>query len=296
MTTPQPLFITAFYHFVDIDESTLPALQKELLAYGHQRNMEGLVLVAPEGVNGTIAAHTAADLQEWKQYLTAKFGEIVFKDSGAEGIAFRRWAVKIKKEIVGLGKPSIRPKGKHRHLTPAEWDAVLKQEDVLVLDTRNSYEYGIGKFEGAIDCGTTTFSQFPAFVEKAELPKDKKILMYCTGGIRCEKALLEMEEQGYDNVYQLDGGILAYLQQFPESKFEGECFVFDYRVAVDQKIQPSKTYGTCPHCGDPGDLLITCVCGIQKKVCATCAKEEVRKTCSKRCRNDLLRKLTVSRS
>ncbi len=277
------LAITAFYHFVDIDEAALSALHTELIAYGQAHQLQGLVLIAAEGVNGTIAG-SAEEIALWKKYLNAKFGDITYKDSQASGVLFRKWSVKIKREIVGLGKPEVKPSGKHKHLTPAEWDAMMKQEDVIVLDARNSYEYQIGKFEGALDCGTASFSEFPEFVEKSDLPKDKKIMMYCTGGIRCEKALIEMESQGYQDVYQLDGGILAYLEQFPEGKFEGECFVFDYRVSVDGHLQPSKIYGTCPHCGNPGDVTIMCACGTDTRVCKGCLKDETRATCSKRCR------------
>ncbi len=288
----EPLSITAFYHFVDIDEAALPALHTELMAYGQEHNLQGLVLIAAEGVNGTIAG-SEEEIAAWKKYLNAKFGDITYKDSKAFGVLFRKWSVKIKREIVGLGKPEVKPSGKHKHLTPAEWDAMMKNEDVIVLDARNSYEYQIGKFEGALDCGTTCFSEFPEFVEKAELPKDKKIMMYCTGGIRCEKALIEMESQGYNDVYQLDGGILAYLEQFPEGKFEGECFVFDYRVSVDGHLQPSKIYGTCPHCGNPGDVTINCYCGTNKRVCEGCLKKEGCNTCSKRCKSMLRQKALV---
>lgn len=289
----KPLSITAFYHFVDIAEADLPALHQELIAYGQAHGLEGLVLIAPEGINGTIAG-SAEEIAAWKELLNKKFGSITFKDSKAEGVAFRRWSVKIKREIVGLGKPEIRPNGKHKHLSPAEWDAMMRNEDVIVLDARNSYEYNIGKFEGALDCGTRTFSQFPEFVAQSNLPKDKKIMMYCTGGIRCEKALIEMESQGYNDVYQLDGGILAYMEQFPEGKFEGECFVFDYRVSVDGHLQPSKIYRTCPHCGNPGDRIIDCYCGKQQKVCADCVKDEARNTCSKRCRAERHRHCPVA--
>jgi UPF0176 protein len=164
----------------------------------------------------------------------------------------------------------------------------------VIVDARNDYEYAIGKFKGAIDPSIKTFSEFPEFVKKGELPKDKKVMMYCTGGIRCEKALLEMEKQGYSDVYQLEGGILAYLQQFPEGNFEGECFVFDKRVAVDQHLQPSQTYHICPHCGNPGTLEVNCLaCNKQAIVCYGCAKEERHKTCSKNCAYIAEKKMSV---
>jgi UPF0176 protein len=280
------LSITAFYHFTPLDEAVLPAFRQELIGYGESHGLQGLVLIAPEGINGTVAG-SSEEIHKWKDYLTVRFDGITFKDSAAAHIVFRKWSVKIKREIVGLGKPDVRPSGKYKHLSPAQWQQVLEQEEVVVLDARNSYEYGIGKFAGAIDCGTTAFHEFPEFVENADLPKDKKILMYCTGGIRCEKALIEMESQGYENVYQLDGGILAYLEQFPHGKFEGECFVFDHRVAVDQTLQPSQAYRTCPHCGNPADQELQCeACKSVQKICSKCITIEHRRTCSKKCANE----------
>lgn len=162
---------------------------------------------------------------------------------------------------------------------------MLESEDTVLLDTRNSYETAIGKFRGAVDPGIEAFHEFPGFIQKAGLPKNKTVMMYCTGGIRCEKALLEMEKQGYEHVYQLEGGILAYLEQFPDKNFEGECFVFDHRVAVDQHLRPSTVYGLCPHCGHAGNVEIRCSCGTVQKVCSTCYSTASRKTCSKRCAN-----------
>lgn len=286
-----PVSITAFYAFLPFSQEQLKDTQAELKQFGADHDMRGLVLLAPEGINGTVSG-TAEVIAEWKQYLTNKFGPIVFKDSGADRKVFRRWLVKLKPEIVCIKKEEIKPSGKHGHLTPEEFHKALAEEDIVIIDTRNDYEVAIGKFQGAVDPGIKKFHEFPEYVAKSNIPKDKKVLMYCTGGIRCEKALLAMEEQGYNNVYQLEGGILAYLQKFPQGKFLGECFVFDHRVAVDQHLQPSQTYGLCPHCGDPGDVTIRCFCGKQQKICALCMqKEEARNTCSKRCANMLRKKL-----
>lgn len=284
-----PLSITACYAFVPLEEEKLQMLREELMIFGKQRSMRGLTLVATEGINATVSGSAEA-IAAWKNLLTEKCGAITFKDSAVNKEVFKRWSVKIKPEIVGLRNPGIRPSGKHQHVSPEKWHAMLEQEDVVLLDARNSYECGIGKFPGAIDPGTRAFHEFPASVQKAKLPKDKKILLYCTGGIRCEKALLEMESQGYTDVCQLDGGILAYLEKFPDGKFEGECFVFDHRVAVDRNLQPSRIYDLCPHCGDPGDRMIQCPCGTEQKICTACAPEQSRHTCSKRCRNELLKK------
>ncbi len=233
-------------------------MHDELTAWGTQHGMTGLVLIATEGMNGTVAGSKEA-ITEWKQKVEQLCGPTIFKDSFAERAIFKRWSVKVKPEIVAIKQPSIKPQGEHKHLSPEEWNAMLQSEDVTVLDVRNDYEVAIGKFKGAIDPQIKKFHEFPTFVEQANLPKEKKVLMYCTGGIRCEKALLEMERQGYEHVYQLEGGILAYLEQFPNAQFEGECFVFDHRVAVDQELKPSQTFRLCERCGDPTSAPQTCV-------------------------------------
>ena len=244
--------ITAAYAFFPLEEAQIVQLQEELRLFGMQREMRGLVLIAPEGINSTVCG-TQAAIDDWKARLRKLKDDIIFKDSFADRLVFKRWSVKIKKEIVTIKQPQIQPKGKHRHISPQQWNDMLKQEDVMVIDTRNAYEVALGKFKNAIDPGTRHFQEFPDFVKQANIPKEKKVMLYCTGGIRCEKAIHAMEEQGYQNVFQLDGGILAYLEQFPHQQFEGECFVFDRRVAVDQELAPSKIYKLCRGCGDPSD-------------------------------------------
>lgn len=280
-----PVVITSAYAFQPIDDMRLSALQKELRHFGAAHALEGLVLLATEGINATVAG-TPDDIGVWKQLLHEQFGTVPCKDSTADKSPFRRWSVKVKTEIVALKKEHIVPSGPRRHLSPEEWQRTLEEEDIVLLDTRNAYETTIGKFRGAVDPRIASFSEFPAFVERANLPKEKKILMYCTGGIRCEKALLAMEQQGYENVFQLEGGILAYLEKFPQRHFEGECFVFDHRVAVDQHLQPSSVYGLCPHCGNAGLEDLRCFCGKEQKICTNCLASEEHRTCSKRCANE----------
>lgn len=288
-----PCSITAFYAFLPFSQEQLRAIQAELKQFGATHNMRGLVLLAPEGINGTVSGSNEV-ITQWKEHLTERFGKIVFKDSSAEHQVFRRFFVKIKPEIVCIKDEKIQPQGSRKHLSPEEFHRALQEEDVVVLDTRNDYEVAIGKFDGAIDPNIKRFHEFPAYVAQSGIPKDKKVLMYCTGGIRCEKALIAMEQQGYEHVYQLEGGILAYLQKFPEGKFQGECFVFDHRVAVDQHLQPSSVYQLCPHCGDPGDVEITCACGKMQKICKNCQCDQVKHTCSKRCANERKKSLVVS--
>lgn len=281
----QAFHITASYAFVPLERARLDVLRDQLVDFGHQHGMLGLVLLATEGVNATVSG-TQEAIAEWKLMLAGTFGEMPFKDSIVDRPVFKHWSVKIKSEIVALKSEGVVPHGKRRHLAPREWQAVLESEDVVLLDTRNDYEYAVGKFTGALGGATKSFSEFPEYVRSAALPKDKKILIYCTGGIRCEKALIEMERQGYDNVYQLDGGILAYLEQFPDAAFEGECFVFDHRVAVDGRLRATTAYDLCPHCGHAGDRPVLCHCGKRHRVCGECHARDERRTCSKRCANE----------
>lgn len=284
-------YITAHYKFHPINEADILSLRESLHTFGKEIGMSGLVIVGAEGLNGTVAAPSEEVLQQWKQRLEEVFGEIIFKDSYAESQPFKRWFVKIRKEIVSLGKPDVLPNGKHHHISPDEWDRMINEEDVVVLDTRNTYETEIGVFEGALDPKLTSFQEFPQWVANCDIPKDKKVLMYCTGGIRCEKACLEMEAQGYENVYQLDGGILRYMKDKPEGKWQGECFVFDHRVAVGKDLLPSKQYSLCPHCGDPGDVKTSCHnCGEMARICQKCKNDPNRESCSKNCAHHLQRK------
>ncbi len=287
-----PLHITASYLFMPLSQDGLSALQQELKTFGHDQGMQGLVLIAPEGINSTVAGSADA-IRQWKDFLTAKFGPIIFKDSRAEKNVFSRFSVKIKPEIVGIKNPALRPSGHRKHLTPEEFHKIMSHGDAVILDARNAYEVAIGKFRDAVDPGTSAFHEFPAWAKTTGIPKEKKVMMYCTGGIRCEKALMAMEQEGFENVYQLEGGILAYLEKYPHGAFEGECFIFDHRVAVDSHLQPTKIYDICPHCGDPGKRLITCVCGGQQKICEKCSMKEAGETCSKRCRNEVRKRATM---
>jgi UPF0176 protein len=276
--------ITASYAFVPFSVERLQHLQMSTVDFGEVHGMRGLVLLAEEGINSTVSGSPSA-IAAWKEFVRKNVGVVDFKDSQADDEPFRRWSVKIKPEIVGIKDAAIRPSGKHRHLSPEEWNAMLNREDVVVVDARNDYEIAIGKFRGATDPGIRHFSDFPDVAETV-VPKDKKVLLYCTGGIRCEKAIHALESRGYGDVYQLDGGILRYLEEFPDGEFEGECFVFDHRVAVDKHLRPSQTYALCPHCGDPAATVIECPCGAGGKVCAVCNEILERRTCSKRCANE----------
>lgn len=282
-----PVSITSSYAFLPLEEGHLADLRHELIRFGQNRGLKGLVLLATEGINATVCGD-ADVIAEWKERMRELHSDITFKDSTSESDVFRRWSVKIKPEIVGIKDAALRPQGKRRHLTPEEWQDMLTKENVVIVDARNEYEVEIGAFRGAVNPGIAAFHEFPQWVDRAQLPKNKTVMMYCTGGIRCEKALLAMEARGYEDVYQLEGGILSYLERFPEGDFEGECFVFDHRVAVDQHLHPSLHYGLCPHCGHAGDVLIRCHCTTEQKICSDCARTSSCHSCSKRCRNEVL--------
>jgi UPF0176 protein len=281
-------FISTFYKFQkdEIPEKTKSHLEE----LANQHNIRGLIIIGTEGFNATVCAKTTGSLELFKTEIKNYFQspELFFKDSESDVCPFRRFKVKIRPEIVTLGDTSLVPygmDGRNHHLTPAEWNEVMKNEDPVIIDTRNWYETKIGTFKGAINPMTDKFTEFPKFLEENNIPKDKKVLIFCTGGIRCEKGILEVQKQGYKNVYQLYGGILNYLKESPHDQFEGECFVFDHRVAVTQDLKPSSQYRLCPHCGQPGKTPITCKrCDHHEFICEDCAQQEFKKeTCSKNC-------------
>ncbi len=296
MSKPKEAFlVTSFYQFIPLNKDQLPDLKTQIYELGESLGVRGLFLLSTEGFNATLSGPESA-LAQFRPQMEAllgtgegsKWGKIFFKDHRTDRHVFLKMRVKIRPEIVTLGKPEVVPTSPvNRHLEPEEWHRVLEEEnDVLVLDTRNRYEYDIGKFSGAVDLNIEEFQSFPEKIKEAGIPKDKKILMYCTGGIRCEKALIEMQNQGYENVYQLNGGIINYIEKFPHGLWEGECFVFDYRVAVDRQLRPSKVYGLCPHCGQPAKQKVDCgQCGQVDVVCDRCLSigDPALLTCSKNC-------------
>jgi UPF0176 protein len=278
--------VISFYKFIALTTAQISEFQKWITPLYSCIDLRGLFIMSSEGVNSTFSL-PRDKAESFKSNLLQFFGaeSLPFKDSFTGKHPFHDLNVKTRNEIVTLSRPDLVPNGSHHHLSPEEWQKTMSEDDVVVIDTRNSYEYDIGHFRGAVDPKTREFNEFPEWLKQAEIPKEKKVLIYCTGGIRCEKAILAMEEQGYNNVYQLDGGILNYLAKYPRSQFDGECFVFDYRVAVNQELQPTATYRLCPHCGQPAKEKITCVqCKTEDVVCASCLDHgDEFKTCSKNC-------------
>ena len=277
--------VISFYKFHALTSEELEAVRSEISVRCGALGIKGLVVLAAEGINSTLAGPPDS-IETFKTWLRADsvFAPIECKDSVATKEPFRRLRIDVRPEIVTWGHPVAAPEiMQASFLSPEEWHARFQEKDPPIsIDFRNTYETRIGKFRGAIDPCTDVFTDLPEFIEKAGLPKDREILTYCTGGIRCEKALGYLHGKGY-KIRQLSGGILKYLEKFPNGAFEGECFVFDHRVAVDKHLEPSSTYALCPHCGDPGDLLISCArCGKERKICASCNREE-KKFCSKDC-------------
>lgn len=287
-----PVAVTTFYRFAPLSGVQLNEWEEKFRELAGMSDLRGLIISAVEGLNSTVAGSdkTIESLKSLVRSIPG-FAETIFKDSRAAKNPFKRFKIKRRDEIVTLKRPEFVPQTEYNnHISPEEWDRILREDDDYVLiDTRNGYEVELGAFEGALDPHMHAFSEFGDFVDASGIPKEKKVLMYCTGGIRCEKAIFEMQSKGYEQVYQLEGGILNYLKQFPRSKFQGECFVFDHRVAVDQDLMPSTRWSLCPHCGDPGDeRVVCCLCDKEVIICEECAKLPSGKTCSKNCAHHFL--------
>ena len=245
--------IAAFYKFVSLDD--YQNRRHPLLNLCHQYQITGTILLAAEGINGTISG-TRSSIDHILAALRADpcFADLEHKESTVTKSPFDRIKVRLKQEIVTLGVPTVDPSNLvGTYVTPQDWNALIANPDVLVVDTRNQYEVEIGSFKGATDPHTDSFTEFPTYVAAHLDPhQHQRIAMFCTGGIRCEKATSYLLSQGFENVYHLQGGILKYLAEIPasESQWEGECFVFDDRVAITHGLAPG-THKICWGCGDP---------------------------------------------
>lgn len=247
------LTVAALYHFTRFDDPA--ALRGGLQQVCESGGVKGSLLLAPEGINGTIAG-TRAGVDGVLAAIRALpgCGDLVWKESFAEAMPFRRLKVRIKREIVTMGQPDVDPRARVGHyVAPQDWNALIAAPDVAVIDTRNAYEVAIGTFQGAVDPGTDTFRDFPAWWQaNGERFRNKRIAMFCTGGIRCEKSTNYLLGQGVEDVYHLQGGILKYLEEVPQdqSLWQGACFVFDDRVSVGHGLIPGP-HSTCRACGRP---------------------------------------------
>ncbi len=245
--------IVSMYRFVRLTD--YESMQPLLLSFCQERDIYGTLLLAEEGLNGTLVG-TRGAIDELLNLLQsdARLADIEYKESYAEAIPFHRTKIKLKKEIISLGQPDVKPSDRTGiRIEPKQWNALINDPEVLLIDTRNEYEYQVGAFKNAVSPNTNNFRQFPKYVTDHLNPAMiKKVALYCTGGIRCEKASAYMLAQGFETVYQLNGGILKYLQEIEQdqSLWEGECFVFDSRVSVDHQLAEGN-YEQCFACRRP---------------------------------------------
>jgi UPF0176 protein len=247
------IVVVALYKFVTLED--YPDLRQPLLDVMLENGVKGTLLLAREGINGTVAGPRAGmdAVLGWLRS-DPRLNDLDHKESLCDEMPFYRTKVKLKKEIVTIGVEGVSPNEKvGTYVEPADWNALISDPEVLLIDTRNDYEVSIGTFEGAIDPETKSFREFPEYVKAHYDPaKHKKVAMFCTGGIRCEKASSYMLQQGFDEVFHLKGGILKYFEEVPpeQSRWNGECFVFDNRVTVRHDLAPG-SFDQCHACRHP---------------------------------------------
>ena len=247
------VIVAALYHFTKF--SDYKKLQDPLRKICNSEGIKGSLLIAYEGINGTISG-SRSGIDAVLKHIRSMPGcsDLEHKESFASEIPFKRMKVKLKKEIVTMGQPHIDPTlNVGNYIEPSDWNNLISQDDVIVIDTRNDYEVAIGSFDGAIDPETKSFGEFPEWWEENRSKyQDKRVAMFCTGGIRCEKSTNFLLNEGVKDVYHLKGGILKYLEEVPEknSKWNGECFVFDSRVSVKHGLEEG-IYNLCYACRMP---------------------------------------------
>lgn len=292
--------IVNFYQFFPFSEAAQNALTEQLLAIEQaDPTLGGLVLVSNEGINITVAS--AGDGATAVLACCATYTDLsqtLIKRHSSPKRPFRRFTIDKRVEIItyrgedSFGDPRLFAGPNETFLSPEEWHQLLESgEPVTLIDTRNDYEVELGTFRGAANPNIKRFSDFAPWLDHNPPPRDRKVLVFCTGGVRCEKVVIDLKSKGYDQVYQLHGGILAYLEQFPDQHFDGECFVFDHRVSVDQHLSPSRSHHLCNLCGDPTtDERVCAQCGTHAAVCERCAHEATGPACSKNCRYHLQRR------
>ena len=244
--------VCALYKFVEI--KNLKELKSKILSFIKENNIYGTILIANEGINGTVSGDNSKiiNLINFLQS-DVRFSNIEYKLSFTNKNPFYRTKVKLKKEIVTLGVKIKKTHYNATYINPEEWNEFIKKDDVILIDTRNKYETSIGSFINSVDPKTDSFRDFPNFVKNnLDLPKNKKIAMFCTGGIRCEKSTAYLKSKGFKYVYHLKGGILNYLKKIDkkDSLWKGDCFVFDNRVSVDHNLKKGN-YDQCYACRMP---------------------------------------------
>lgn len=280
--------ILLYYKFHPIENPEM--FCKEHTNTCRKLGIKGRIYIAAEGINGTVAG-TYDQMESYKKYLRGipGFGDTDFKEDAFNRIPFHKLIVKTRPEIVSFkvaAPPDTRTHG-GRHLKPDEWRKILESdEDYVLIDVRNNYESRIGHFEGAVSPDVGNFYDFPQWLDNSSISKDKKVLMYCTGGIRCEKFSALMKSKGYQDVNQLDGGILKYAHEENGAHFKGKCFVFDDRLAVPVNPEESEPISTCEITGKPCDTYINCA-NMECNRLFICSEEGARLMdgcCSEECR------------
>ncbi len=250
--------VILYYYFNTIENPEQFAKQHK--RYCKELGIKGRIYISSEGINGT-AAGTKEQMQQYKENLRSipGFENTEFKTDEADVIPFSKLICKTREEIVSLHMEDVDPKNGGNHLAPDQWRKVMESgEDYVMIDVRNNYESKIGHFEGALKPDLENFYDFPQWLEEANIPKDKKVLMYCTGGIRCEKFSVLMKDQGWDDVNQLHGGILRYAKEEGGEHFKGKCFVFDDRLVVPVNPKDLEPIAHCEITGKPADTYINC--------------------------------------
>jgi len=244
------IIVATFYQF--IPQPDFRTFHPHLKVLCEEQKIKGSILLAEEGINGTVAG-SRSGINALKSYLETRFPHLEYKESWAKEMPFHRMKVRLKKEIVTLGMPDVKPWEKcGTYVNPQDWNALISDPSTLLIDARNTYEVEIGTFQGAKDPHTRSFREFPHFAEGIDKTKYNRVAMFCTGGIRCEKASAYLLSHGFKDVYQLKGGILKYLEDVPpkDSLWEGECFVFDGRVAISHGLNLGH-YESCHGCRHP---------------------------------------------
>jgi len=281
--------VISFYKYTRIDNPE--NLSKELKTICIKLKILGRILVSEEGINAAVSG-TKERIKNLKKVLKQKFANLTFREQNCKNNAYHKLVVRPRKEIVVFGKKvNLNKTGKH--LSPKEFNKTIKQKNVVILDARNDYEYKVGKFEKAIELGIKTFKEFPKKIKKIEQLKNKKIVMYCTGGIRCEKASAFLKEKGFKHVYQLQGGIINYANKSSKDQFKGTCFVFDDRLSAEL----GEPISSCEICGNLNDEIINCYnldCDKLFVCCKKCQKK-MNKNCSEECNKSLRQRKDIKK-
>lgn len=270
------IFVLLYYKFVEVKDPVFETIQHKYVCDGI--GLKGRIIIASEGINGTVAG-SSAQLKKYVDYMDTHpyFSEIVFKRSYANKMPFGKMIVKCRDEIVTLGK-KVNIKNTGKYLKPSELHKLFENnEEMVLVDMRNNYEFEVGRFDNAIQPNTTKFYELPKKIKNLKINKNKKVVTYCTGGIRCEKATALLKEVGFEDVYQLEGGIVKYLEKYPDGHFKGKNFVFDKRMVTNADTPSGKAVlSKCSICNEPSDRYIDCTepkCHALFLCCKNCEKE-----------------------